>query len=242
MMRRLVQRLARRLARPPCAAYTVEVADLDQLMRLLGWTRKPILDQANLDVVDNVEDANQRRLRDAEVVGAACANIGTGSFVEIGTAHGDMTVVMAQNAPSARIYTVNIPPEDISAGGHFTTFAPQREHIGERWRAAGCTNVEQILANTATWRPALERIDLAFIDGCHDEAFVRSDTRLMLERARPGTVLLWHDFHPGLIHRHAWIEEVCNAVEDLFRAGILRGHVFHLRDSWVGLHVVGGTR
>ncbi|HEX7010990.1 MAG TPA: class I SAM-dependent methyltransferase, partial [Phycisphaeraceae bacterium] len=220
--------------------YTLEVNDLANLQRAMGWTRQPILEGEHLYQFRFVEDLNERPLRDAEVIMSACCNGDPGTILEIGTAHGQTTALMSRNAPQATIYTVNIPPEEIAAGGQAVTFAPSRQEIGQAYREAGCVNVQQILANTAHWEPDFGPIDVAFIDGCHDAEFVYNDTRKVLARCRPGSLILWHDFAPALAHNFDWIHQVCLGVERLYREGWLVDRILHLRDSWVGLYRVPG--
>jgi predicted O-methyltransferase YrrM len=219
-------------------ANVLEVRSFAHLKRALGWTRDPVLERARLESRPGVEDLNDRRLRDAEVIAGACANAARRIALEIGTGHGLTTVLMAENAPNATVHTVNIPPEEIAAGGVHTTFAPTREEIGREWRERKLSNVVQILANTATWEPDFGPIDVAFIDGCHDADFVFGDTRKVLARCREGSLILWHDFHPGLRKVHPWIAAVCRGVERLYRERLLRGRILHLQDSWVGLYRV----
>jgi hypothetical protein len=218
-----------------------ELRSYAQLAAALGWTRKPILSGDHLYLVRGPEDWNERPLRDAEVIGGACANEAHEIALEIGTAHGLTTALMAENAPDALVYTVNIPPDEIDAGGRYTTFAPARDEIGRAWRERRLGNVKQILANTARWEPDFGPIDVAFIDGSHDADFVFSDTRMILARCRAGALVLWHDFHPGLRRVHPWIGSVCRGVERLYREGWLRGPILHLQDSWVGLYRVPGS-
>ena len=220
-----------------------ELRSYAQLKLALGWVRDPVLEGDHLHLVLGPDDWNERRLRDAEVIGGACANEAHKIALEIGTAHGLTTALMAENAPSAHVYTVNIPPEEIAAGGVHTSFAPERAEIGRVWRERRLGNVTQILANTARWSPDFAPIDVAFIDGCHDEEFVFEDTRKVLANSRAGAIVLWHDFHPGLRRVHPWIASVCRGVERLYREGVLRGPILHLQDSWVGLYrVPGGAR
>jgi predicted O-methyltransferase YrrM len=221
-------------------ANVIEVRSYAQLRIALGWSRDPKLTGEHLRAYRDAADVNERRLRDAEVIGGACANAAHGNALEIGTAHGLTTALMAENAPRATIYTVNIPPEEISAGGVLTTFAPSRDEIGRFFREKKLENVVQILANTATWEPDFGPIDVALIDGCHDADFVYSDTAKVLSRCRPGSLVLWHDFHPQLRKLYPWIASVCTGIERLYRAGLLRGRIFHLQDSWVGLYRVPG--
>lgn len=242
MIRNLLGRMARRL-QPADPLWhvrrnTLEVRGLLNLQLAMGWERLPILDAPHLDEYEHVEDLNHRRRRDAEAILSACCNGRPKHILEIGTAHGRTTMLMSRNAPSATIHTVNIPPEQIAAGGHAITFAPGREEIGHVHRAAGCTNVRQVLANTADWSPDFGPIDVALIDGCHDSAFVYQDTKKVLARCRPGSVILWHDFAPALAHNFDWINSVCLGVERLYAEGLLVGRILHMQDSWVGLYRV----
>jgi len=217
---------------------TLPVRSLAHLKKAMGWTRDPLLEGEHLHAFDYLEDLNDRRIRDAEVIGAACCNGDPRILLEIGTGSGRTTALMARNAPGATVYTVNIPPEEIGEGGRNVTGAPSREEIGRCYREMGLGNVRQILANTMRWEPDFGPIDVAFVDGCHDAEFVYSDTRKVLARCRPGSLLLWHDFAPDLVEPYHWIREVCLGVERLFAEGFLRGKILHLQDSWVGLYKV----
>lgn len=216
----------------------LEVRNLECLKTALGWTSDPDLDFEHLHRFEFLEDLNQRRLRDAEVIGAACANGDPRILLEIGTCQGHTTALMARNAPQSTVYTVNIPPEEINQGGKHVTAAVAHEVIGQVYRQQGLTNVRQIFANTANWRPDFGPIDVAFIDGCHDADFVYHDTRKVLDRLRPGSVLLWHDLNPSLVDKYSWMAEVARGVERLLAEKRIRGRILHLQDSWVGLYRV----
>lgn len=217
---------------------TFEVRDIHHLKIAMGWDSEPLLEGEHLYRYEYIEDLNGRRLRDAEVLGAACCNGNPKILLEIGTSLGRTTALMARNAPNGLVYTVNIPPEEIADGGVNVTFAPTHEEIGKYYREQGITNVKQILANTKHWQPDFGPIDVAFIDGCHDAQFVYNDTRKILERCHTGSLILWHDFNPGLVRHYTWIQDVCRGIEKLYRDGILKGPIFHLQDSWVGLFQV----
>ena len=216
------------------------VRSLDHLMKAMGWTRNPLVEGDHLHAFDYLEDLNDRRIRDAEVIGSACCNGNPKILLEIGTGSGRTTALMARNAPGATVYTVNIPPEEIAEGGRNVTGAPTREEIGRHYREMGLTNVRQIFANTLRWEPDFGPIDVAFVDGCHDADIVYSDTKKILAKCRPGSLVLWHDFAPDLVDAYHWIREVCRGVERLFAEGLLRGRILHLQDSWVGLYRVPG--
>ena len=219
-------------------ANVFEVRDLACLKKAFGWTRDPVLDAPHLHEFDYLPDLNERRLRDAESLLSVCCNINPRTIVEIGTANGQTTALMAQHAPDATVHTVNIPPEEISEGGKLVTAGFSREIIGSSYREQGCTNVRQIFANTLHWEPDLGPIDIAFVDGCHDTEFVFNDSRKLLAHMKPGSFLLWHDFHPGLVEQYGWIRSVCLGVEKLYERGLIKGPILHLRDSWVGVYKV----
>ena len=217
---------------------TLTVKNLEHLFKAMKWTKKPLIEGDYLFDFDYLEDLNDRRIKDAEVVNSACANNNTKIALEIGTSSGRMTTLMAQNAPDATIYTINIPPEEIEQGGKFTTYAPDNNTIGKYYREKGLQNVQQILTNTAHWEPDFGPIDVAFIDGSHDAEFVYNDTRKILQKCKSGSIIMWHDFNPSLIPVYPWIADVCKGVERLFQEKLIRGKILHLEDSWVGLYKI----
>ena len=221
-------------------AAVIDLRDVQQLCRLYGWSREPILDDPTIDEFDYLEDVNDRRRLDAACLATVVRNVDPAICLEIGTAEGHGTALIAVNAPQATVHTVNIPPEQLAAGegGTLTTAAFERDRIGVYYRERGLTNVVQVLANTATWQPDFGPIDVAYIDGSHDADFVYGDTRKVIARARPGSFVLWHDFNPSLIAKYHWIREVCRGVERLLREGIVRGRILHVRDSWTGIYRV----
>ncbi len=219
-----------------------QIRDLASLKRALNWQLDPLLDYEFVNEYQHLGDLNDRRRKDAEVIGGACRNAGDDIVLEIGTAYGQMTALMAQNAANATIYTVNIPPEEIARGGKLTTFGPERADIGRYYRQAGISNIHQIYANTANWTPDFGPIDVAFIDGSHDADFVYNDTRKILDNCQSGSIVLWHDFSPPLAFAHHWIAEVCRGVDRLYADHHIGGPIYHLQDSWVGLYVVPDKR
>ncbi|QWV99035.1 class I SAM-dependent methyltransferase [Geomonas nitrogeniifigens] len=221
-------------------ANVLTARDFSCLKKALAWDRDPLLEGDHFHEFQYLEDLNNRRLLDAAVIGGACCNGTPRIILEIGTSHGRTTGLIAQNAPEATVYTVNIPPEEIAQGGRNVTFAPSRDEIGSYYREKGLANVRQIFANTARWEPDFGPIDVAFIDGCHDADFVYHDTRKVLKRCRPGSIVIWHDFNPELAKVYGWINDVCTGVERLYADRLLTGRILHLQDSWTGLYLVPG--
>jgi predicted O-methyltransferase YrrM len=218
----------------------IELNNVSELKKVFNWQYDPVFDRPDIYDFEYVEDVNERRVRDAESLATVIRNVVPGVALEIGTSNGMGTALMASNAPQSKIYTVNIPPEEIVSGegGQLTTIALEREKIGAAYRERGLTNITQIYANTATWEPNIGTIDVAFIDGCHDADFVYNDTRKVLAQMKPGSFILWHDFNLKLANKYHWIKEVCLGVERLYEDGLLSGRIFQIRDSWVGIHRV----
>jgi predicted O-methyltransferase YrrM len=218
----------------------IELNDYGELKKVFGWQNDPILDDPTLHHFDYPEDANNRRVRDAESLGTVVCNINPTICLEIGTSTGHGTALISANAPRARVFTVNIPPEGIERGegGVLTTIALEHDKIGNYYRERGLTNITQILANTATWEPDIGTIDVAFVDGCHDANFVFNDTRKILKHMKSGSFVLWHDFNFALADKYPWIKTVCQGVERLNKAGLLSGRIYQVRDSWVGVYRV----
>lgn len=218
----------------------IELDTISELMKVFKWKEAGVLDRIDIHDFDYVEDANERRVRDAECIATVMANVKPVTALEIGTSNGMGTALMSVNSPSSKIFTVNIPPEEIISGdgGRLTTIALAKEKIGAVYRERGLNNIEQIFANTATWTPEIGRVNVAFIDGCHDEEFVYNDTKKVLQCMQPGDFILWHDFNPSLVRKFGWIGEVCSGVERLYEDGLIRGRIFNLRNSWVGIYQV----
>lgn len=220
---------------------TVQLNDVGELRKVFSWDREPVLENPEeIERFHYLEDVNQRRRRDAETIATVVRNVEPTTVVDIGTSYGASAALMAANAPKATVHTVNIPPEEFDEGGQHTTIRLSREDIGSYYRERGYTNIRQILANTARWEPDVGRVDVAFIDGSHDTDFVMNDTLKVLRDMGPGAFLLWHDFNPYLAHNYAWIADVCRGVGSLLQRGAIAGRILLVRDSWVGVHRVGG--
>ena len=214
--------------------------NVDMLYLAMQWQRRAEVDPGPLKYCVDLMDVNGRVLLDQEVIAGACANRGGPgrTIVEIGTSLGVGTDLMAEHAPEADIITINVPPDEADQAGRQITDAPSLDEIGCYYRANGRTNITQLLVNTLHWNPDMPRIDIAYIDGCHDVEYVYQDTVKVLSRCQPGSLIVWHDFSPRYKHTYGWVWEVCEAVERLYEDGHLSGRLVHLRDSWSGLYVV----
>lgn len=245
-MRRIISLIKNKFSQerfPYLIKNVVELNTTNEVKKVFRWQNDPILTDPIYYEYDYLEDINERRIRDAESLGVVMRNASPLVTLEIGTAEGHGTALMAENAPDSQVYTVNIPPEEIKSGegGLLTTAAFEREKIGSFYRSKNMQNIFQIYANTATWEPDIGLIDVAFIDGCHDAEFVYNDTRKVLRHMKPGSFILWHDFNVDLIKKYDWIRSVCQGVEWLYNDGIISDRTYHVRDSWVGIYRVGPT-
>lgn len=226
---------------PRLESAIVELNNGDELRKVFRWNLEPVLDDPSIHDFEFVLDVNQRRIRDAESLAAVVRNTKPAVCLDIGTSTGHSAALMSINAPDSKVFTLNIPPEEIASGegGELTTIALERDKIGSYYRERNLGNITQIYANTARWTPDIGTIDVAFVDGCHDTEFVYNDTRKVLQHMRPGGFVLWHDFNLDLVRRHDWIHAVCRGVEKLLASGLVCGPVYHIRDSWVGIYQVG---
>lgn len=216
----------------------ITLKNVQGLKAIFGWKQDPlIIKDPQLYEFTFPGDDKQRRLKDAEIMSVVLRNIKPRICLEIGTGKGYSTALMALNAPEASIHTVNIPPEEFEAGGKLTTVKLQREETGSYYKnQPHCKNIRQIFANTAAWEPDMKPIDVAFIDGSHDTEFVINDTIKTIKNMRPGSFIMWHDFNPGLVNKFSWIKSVCLAIESLLQKGILKGKIYHVQRSWIGVY------
>ena len=218
----------------------IELNNSLELNKVFGFKDEPILDRPDIFDFEYIEDVNERRIRDAESLATVVRNSNPTIILEIGTSNGMGTVLIAANAPQAQIYTLNIQPEEIidGKGGQLTTIAIEKDAIGIEFRKRNLKNIKQIYANTATWQPDIGYIDIAYIDGCHDTEFVYNDTKKILPYMKRGGFILWHDFNLDLAKKYEWINSVCLGVEALYKEGLIKGRIYHIKDSWVSIYKV----
>jgi predicted O-methyltransferase YrrM len=211
---------------------------LEDLNSLLHFGKPPTLIEDDLDETRFTEDMNSRRRRDAEVLSAVSANAEPGKMLDIGTHLGRSAARMAANSPESTIYTVNVHPNEFRNAGKLTTEALSEEEIGSFYREKGLSNINQIFANTKTWQIPHEIDDLTvvYVDGCHDKAFVYSDTKLVYDRVKPGGFILWHDCSPLYRKHFAWIDESMKGIEMLIKERVIRGRILNVRNSWIGVY------
>ncbi|CAK8716820.1 Methyltransferase domain-containing protein [Candidatus Electrothrix aarhusensis] len=212
--------------------------DYNELKKVFGWELDPIIDDQDLLKYRFAEDVNNRRLRDFESIATVVKNVAPEICLDIGTGSGSVAALMSINAPDAEVNTVNIPPEEFEDGGTLTTIKLKRDEIGSYYKRRGLAGINQIFANTKNWNPNFKKIDVAFIDGSHDIEFVVNDTMKIIKSMPPGSFILWHDFNLSLVNNYHWIKSVCLGVEQLYRNGVIKGRIFSIKNSWIGIYQV----
>jgi hypothetical protein len=125
---------------------------------------------------------------------------------EFGTASGRTAYLWARNSPpGARVITLTLRQDD--AGSYrseegdadsdirnaldestFSTFYYSNTPVASK--------ITQLYGDSKAFdeRPWEGQCDLVFVDGSHARSYVESDTRKALRLARPGGIVLWHDY------------------------------------------------
>ncbi len=156
------------------------------------------------------------------------------TVLELGTAYGNTVANICRACPSARVFTVNAPPEEIS--GDVITYALSKNEIGRVYRQYGFSErVVQIWCNTLKLdlaqylRPGT--VNLAIVDACHDYKYVINDFLKVVPFIRSGGIVLLHDTHPSL-KGHLWGSYT--ACMMLRRRGY---EIRHIEGTWWGIWV-----
>ncbi len=122
------------------------------------------------------------------------------TIFEIGTFRGRTALNFALNSPEdCAVYTLDLPPETHPSGD----LAPADRRLAEA-SAPGADfagkeearKITQLLGDSLVFdfTPYEGRMDLVFVDGAHHYDAARSDSENALRMARPGGLVVWHDF------------------------------------------------
>jgi predicted O-methyltransferase YrrM len=124
--------------------------------------------------------------------------------LEIGTFDGNTALLLAANlGPDARVVTVDLPPDFDATQRHALAHTDVELNLTARSDLARqyrnhvlAPKISQVYGDSATldWTTLGGPFDLVFIDGCHSEPYVRSDSLNALEHLAPGGVIVWHDY------------------------------------------------
>ncbi len=121
------------------------------------------------------------------------------------------------------------------------TVTSTRTLLGTTSQTSGPSALRKCL-RVATWTPPVPAFDLVFVDGCHEASAVYRDSLRALALLRPGGLLLWHDFAPGLRRVHPWLRDVAQGIEWLYAERRIAGPIYRLADSWTGIYRVPPSR
>lgn len=209
-----------------------------ELSKYFSWKKKPAVEDSFYYLQKSIEDINSRKIRDAESIALVAANTRPSTCVDIGTADGHSAALISRNIPrSSVVYTVNILPEQVTKrSGKLVTKIFSKNDIGSYYKKKRIKNIVQIFEDSMIWMPRLKDVGLGFIDGCHDANYVISDTTKILNTMRSGGFLLLHDFSLNDRWRYKWIDNVCVAVEKMYKLGIISGPLYTIKNSWTCIY------
>jgi predicted O-methyltransferase YrrM len=137
-------------------------------------------------------------------LGAITRWLDTARALEIGTYDGNTALLLAANvAGGGGVVTVDLPPGFTADRQDSLTFSHGEFNLTERHQLGRQTKghplagrIRQVYGDSAEldWATLGGPFDLVFIDGCHSEAYVRSDTSNALKHLKPGGAIVWHDY------------------------------------------------
>ena len=138
-------------------------------------------------------------------LGALTRSLHARRVLEIGTYDGNSALVLASNSdPQGIVVTVDLPP-DFDTAQHQSALAfpadavnlTARDRLGSQFREHPVSaRIRQVYGDSGSldWSALGGPFDLIFIDGCHTESYVESDTRNALKYLTPDGIVVWHDY------------------------------------------------
>ncbi len=178
--------------------------NVDTRLAQTGWS--DVLANRPIRLVETEKRHGNVRPSELAILAQAAAQIEPGGeIVEIGTFDGRTTLNIAVNAPErTRVVTLDLPdnhPTQYAIEASERTLV-QKPASGERirscapaWRAyAG--NITLVFGDSASfdWSLHHARAGLVFVDGSHAYEYARSDSETAFRLARPGCMVIWHDY------------------------------------------------
>jgi predicted O-methyltransferase YrrM len=141
---------------------------------------------------------------DAYVLALVTAYLQPRRIFEIGTGTGEATVLMARQAPSARVDTLDLGASVPTLGTQRGDLPLAGASVGDAFRDSPWSPpITQHLRDSATFdfAPFAGRIDLIFVDGAHTTRYVANDSAAAFAMASPRGVVVWDDchlYHPAI--------------------------------------------
>ena len=144
------------------------------------------------------------------------------NIFEFGTCTGRTTYLLARNAPDdARVGTITLTPDTLD------TYIPDAaDPDNDRWTQIAkeestftkfhysdtpvASKVDQTFGDSKEFdESALAgKCDLIFIDGSHAYSYIKSDTEKSLRMAKPGGMIVWHDYSPPCVGVWKYLNEL----------------------------------
>lgn len=164
-------------------------------------------------------------------LGAIAKHIRAHKVLEIGTYDGNTALVLAANVGAhGEVVTVDLPPDFavtdrdslVYSDGEFN-LTPRNE-LGRQSRGhILSTRIHQVYGDSGqlSWCGLGGPFDLVFIDGCHTEEYVRSDSENAIKHLSPGGVILWHDY--GMIPAVSKVVDQLAAVSTSMKIFVAEG-------------------
>lgn len=123
---------------------------------------------------------------------------------EFGTFDGCSTLQMALNSPHAKIYTLDLPMDNIESILNILP-EPDEKCVLRRPKVKCFHNhstsdrIIQLVGDSRTFdfSAFIGKIDFVFVDGAHSMNFVKSDTENALKMLSQNGIIVWHDYARG---------------------------------------------
>jgi predicted O-methyltransferase YrrM len=163
------------------------------------------IEKTPINLVDYVYNNGNMPINEMHILCQVICQLSPRTIFEIGTFDGCTTLQMAVNAPQAKIYTLDLPPNKdhkvidleldvfpVDVGCKYNSYkeASQITH--------------QLLGDSQQFdfTPYSGKMDLVFVDACHHYEFVKKDSENALKMVSPDGIILWHDcadYAPGVV-------------------------------------------
>lgn len=126
-------------------------------------------------------------------------------ILEIGTFDGNTALLFASNlGAEGSVVTVDLPPtfdpiKDKSSLAHSTTkinLTPRNTLASQYQHTEASARITQVYGDSSKldWNTFKGPFDLIFIDGCHEETYVRDDSKNALTQLTSTGIIVWHDY------------------------------------------------
>lgn len=119
---------------------------------------------------------------------------------EIGTYDGASTLLLARNAPEARVVTLDLPPDESDEATVAEEVRNASQGAGSRFHGTPEeARIEQLLGDSRVFdfSPWYGTVDLVLVDAGHEYDCASADSRNALKLLAPGGMVVWDDYQVG---------------------------------------------